>query len=163
MREKDVYAITTNVEELRVALTPQYTWYEKLFSPFAKLKVRLEEKREKKKLQHQRAKKGYAECDAGEMRTWFINTAKPILLEMASKINNHPEEFELEEWLDILKRMAHLLELMDVWSDEALRKELGIPEDEEGDSVRERISEMRMKAKEEFFSLFNRWYYHLWY
>ena len=163
MREKDVYAIATNVEELRAALTPQYTWYEKLFSPFTKLKFRLEEKREKKKFQRQRAKKGYAECDVWEMRTWFINTAKPILLEMASKIYNHPEELEFEEWRDILKRMVHLLELMDVWSDEALRKELGISEEEKGDSVRERISEMRMKAKDEFFSLFNRWYYHLWY
>ena len=163
MRGNDVYAAATNVEELRAALTHQYTWYEKLFSPFTKLKVRLEEKREKKKSQHQRAKKGYVECDVWEMRTWFINTAKPILLEMASKINNHPEELEFEEWRDILKRMAHLLELMDVWSDEALRKELGISENEKGDSVRERISEMRMKAKDEFFSLFNKWFYDLWY
>jgi hypothetical protein len=163
MREKDIYAIASNKEELRATLTPQYTWYEKLFSPFAKLKVRLEEKREKKKLQRQHAKKGYAECDVWEMRTWFINTAKPMLFEMYDKTYNHPEELEFEEWRDILKRMAHLLELMDVWSDEALRKELDISEDEKDDSVRERISEMRMKAKDEFFSLFNKYFYHLWY
>ena len=36
MREKDIYAIATNDEELRSALTPRYTWYEKLFSHFAK-------------------------------------------------------------------------------------------------------------------------------
>ena len=163
MREKDIYALATNDEELRSALTPRYTRYEKLFSPFSKLKVRLEEKREKKKFQRQRAKKGYADCNVWEMRTWFINTAKPMLFEMHDKTYNHPEELEFEEWRDILKRMAHLLELMDVWSDEALRKELGIPEDEKDDSVRERISEMRMKAKDEFFSLFNKYFYHLWY
>ena len=88
---------------------------------------------------------------------------KNTKLQLPSKIYTHPEELEFEEWRDILKRMVHLLELMDVWSDEALRKELGISEEEKGDSVRERISEMRMKAKDEFFSLFNRWYYHLWY
>ena len=163
MREKDIYAIATNDEELRSALTPRYTWYEKLFSPFSKLKVRLEEKREKKKFQRQRAKKGYADCDVWEMRTWFNDTARPILVEMYDKTYNHPDELTFEAWREILKRMAYLLELMDVWSDEALRKELGISEDEKGDSVRARISEMRMKAKEEFFSLFNKYFYHLWY
>ena len=50
MREKDIYAIATNDEELRSALTPRYTWYEKLFSPFSKLKVRLEEKKREKEI-----------------------------------------------------------------------------------------------------------------
>ena len=164
MRERtETCTIAISRKELRAALTPKYTWYEKLFSPFTKLKARIEEKREKKKFQRQRAKKGYADCDAWEMRTWFLNTASPILLEMAEKTNNTPEELEFEEWRDILKRMAHLLELMYVWNDDALRKELGISEDEIGDSVRERISEMRMKAKEEFFLLFNKWFYDLWY
>ena len=164
MRQKEKYPITvTNAEELRAALTPKYTWYEKLFSPFTKLKARLEERREKKRFSRQRSKKGYADCDVWEMRTWFLNTARPILSEMAEKTNNHPEEITFEEWRGVLKRMAHLLELMDVWNDEALRKELGISDDEKCDSVRERISEMRMKAKDEFFSLFNKYFYHLWY
>ena len=121
------------------------------------------EKRMENQFKRQRREKGYADCDVWEMRTWFLNTARPILMEMYDKTDNHPEELEFEEWRDILKRMAHLLELMDVWSDEALRKELGISENEKGDSVRERISEMRMKAKDEFFSLFNKWFYDLWY
>ena len=163
MREKDVYAIATNVEELRAALTPQYTWYEKLFWPFTKLKVRLEEKREKKKFQHQRAKKGYADCDVWEMRTWFIDTARPILMEMYEKVDNHPHGLTFEKWREILKRMVHLLAIMDIWDDSALRQELGIPEEYKSDHVPVRLNEKRMDAKEEFFSLFNKFFFDLWY
>ena len=163
MREKDIYSISTNEENLREALEPKYTWYERLFSPFTKLKVRLDKKREKKKFQHQRAKKGYADCDVWEMRTWFIDTARPIIVEMYEKVDNHPDELTFEAWREILKRMAHLLELMDVWDESALRKELGISEDEKGDGVTERLKRTRVEAKNEFFALFNKWFYDLWY
>jgi hypothetical protein len=84
-------------------------------------------------------------------------------LEIAERTNNHPEEIEFEEWRDLLKHMAHLLALMDLWDETALRRELGISEDEKGDSVTERMNAKRMEAKEEFFTLFNRWYFDLWY
>ena len=164
MRERtETCTIATNEEKLRADLTPKYAWYEKLFSPFSKLKVRLEEKREKKKIPHQRAKKCYADCDAWEMRTWFVNTAKPMLLEISEKIYDHPQELTFEEWREILKRMAHLLALMDVWDDSALRKELGISEKEKGDNVTTLLNEKRAEAKNEFFALFNKWFYDLWY
>ena len=153
----------TNWEELREALEPQYTWYEKLFLPFGILRANLEEKREKRKFKRQRGKKGYADCDVWEMRTWFVDTARPILLEMSERVNNHPDELTFEEWRGILKRMAYLLELMDVWDDSALRKELGISADEKSDSVTEQLFEKRMEAKEEFFSLYNKWFFDLWY
>ena len=164
MRKKGEFCtVATNRAELRVALEPKYTWYEKLFSPFTKLKVRIEEKREKKKFQRQRAKKGYAACDAWEMRTWFINTAKPILMEMYEKVDNHPHGLTFEEWREILKRMAHLLALMDIGDDGTLRKELQISEDAMGNDVTVQLNEKRCEAKEEFFSLFNKWFYDLWY
>ena len=59
--------------------------------------------------------------------------------------------------------MVHLLELMDVWDDSALREELGISKDENGDSVTERLNKTRVEAKNEFFALFNKWFYDLWY
>ena len=162
MKRTETCTIATNEAELREILKPRYTWYEKLFLPFTKLKARLEERREKKKFQRQRGKRGYSDLDAREMRTWFVNTAKSILLEMAKKTNTHPEELTFEEWREILKRMAYLLALMDVWDDSALRKELGIPEGEKGDGVTERMNEKRREAKDEFFMLFNHWYYDLW-
>ena len=164
MRKRtETCTIVTSRKELQETLDPEYTWYEKLFSPFTKLKVRLEEKREEKRFRRQRAKKGYADCDVWEMRTWFIYTARDILMEMYEKVDNHPNELAFEEWREILKRMAYLLELMDVWDDSALRKELDISKDKKGDNVIELLNEQRMEAKDEFFSLFNRWYYHLWY
>ena len=140
MKRSETCTIATNEAELREILNSGYTWYEKLFLPFTKLKAGLEERREKKKFQRQRAKKGYADCDAWEIRTWFVNTAKPMLLEISEKIYDHPQELTFEEWREILKRMAHLLALLDVWDDSALRKELGIPEGEKGDSVTEQMN-----------------------
>ena len=52
---------------------------------------------------------------------------------------------------------------MDVWDEGTLRKELGISEDEKGDSVTERLNKTRAEAKNEFFALFNKWFYDLWY
>lgn len=121
------------------------------------------EKRMENQFKRQRREKGYADCDVWEMRTWFINTARPILMEMSEKVDNHPDELTFEEWREVIKQMAHLLELMDVWDDSALRKELDIPKDEKSDNVTELLNEKRMEARDEFFSLFNRWYYHLWY
>ena len=163
MRERTkTCTIATSRKELQEALKPEYTWYEKLFSPFTKLKVRLEEKRQTKKFQYQRAKKGYTDCDVWEMRTWFLNTARPILLEMAEKMNNHPEEITFEEWRDVINRMAHLLELMDIWNDGSLRAECGVSADDKSHDTAVRLSETRNEAKEEFFSLFNEWFYSLY-
>ena len=56
-----------------------------------------------------------------------------------------------------------MLELMDIWDDSALKKELQIREDDVGNEVTVRLNEKRIEAKEEFFSLFNKWFYDLWY
>ena len=122
-----------------------------------------DEKRMEHRHKRQRKEKGYADCDVWEMRTWFVNTAKPILTEMYERTDNHPRELTFEQWREILKEMARLLDLMDIWDDSALRKEQGISADENGDSVTERLNEKRAEAKNEFFSLFNKWFYDLWY
>lgn len=112
---------------------------------------------------HQHKEKGYADCDVWEMRSWFVNTARPILLEMHENVDNHPNELTFEQWREILWRMAHLLELMDIWNDSALRKELQMPEHATGNDVTFRLNEKRNEAKNEFFSLFNKWFFDLWY
>lgn len=120
-------------------------------------------KRMEKEFKRQRKEKGYADCDVWEARTWFLQTARPILLEMAANTDNHPHELKFEQWREILERMAHLLELMDIWDDSALRKELQMPENATGNDVTIRLNEKRNEAKDEFFSLFNRWFFDLWY
>jgi hypothetical protein len=111
----------------------------------------------------QRREKGYADCDVWEMRTWFVNTARPILMEMAEKVDNHPDELEFEQWRETIKRMAHLLALMDIWDDSTLRKELNINEDDKTADATARLNEKRNEAKDEFFTLFNKWFYDLWF
>jgi hypothetical protein len=111
----------------------------------------------------QRREKGYADCDVWEMRTWFVNTARPILMEMSEKVDNHPDELEFEQWRETIKRMAHLLALMDIWDDSTLRKELNINEDDKTADATARLNEKRNEAKDEFFTLFNKWFYDLWF
>lgn len=124
---------------------------------------KFDEEKMEKQFKQQRKEKGYADCDVWEMRTWFLQTARPILLEMAKNVDNHPNELEFEQWREILERMAHLLELMDIWDDSALRRELEIPKDATDDNIIAQLNEKRLEAKEEFFSLFNKWFYNLWY
>jgi hypothetical protein len=121
------------------------------------------EKRIENQFKRQRREKGYADCDVWEMRTWFVNTARPILMEMAEKVDNHPDELEFEQWRETIKRMAHLLALMDIWDDSTLRKELNINEDDKTADATARLNEKRNEAKDEFFSLFNKWFYDLWF
>ena len=84
-------------------------------------------------------------------------------MEMYEKVDNHPHGLTFEKWREILKRMVHLLAIMDIWDDSALRQELGIPEEDKSDHVSVRLNEKRMDAKEEFFSLFNKFFFDLWY
>jgi hypothetical protein len=121
------------------------------------------EKRIENQFKRQRREKGYADCDVWEMRTWFVNTARPILMEMSEKVDNHPDELEFEQWRETIKRMAHLLALMDIWDDSTLRKELNINEDDKTADATARLNEKRNEAKDEFFSLFNKWFYDLWF
>jgi hypothetical protein len=111
----------------------------------------------------QRREKGYADCDVWEMRTWFVNTARPILMEMSEKVDNYPDELEFEQWRETIKRMAHLLALMDIWDDSTLRKELNINEDDKTADATALLNEKRREAKDEFFTLFNKWFYDLWF
>ena len=121
------------------------------------------EKRMENQFKRQRREKGYADCDVWEMRTWFVNTARPILMEMSEKVDNHPDELEFEQWRETIKRMAHLLALMDIWDDSTLRKELNINEDDKTAEATARLNEKRNEAKDEFFTLFNKWFYDLWF
>ena len=121
------------------------------------------EKRMENQFKRQRREKGYADCDVWEMRTWFVNTARPILMEMSEKVDNHPDELEFEQWRETIKKMAHLLALMDIWDDSTLRKELNINEDDKTADATARLNEKRNEAKDEFFTLFNKWFYDLWF
>ena len=138
------------------------TFLDKLTSPFWTVKVRLEDMRDKLRYRRQRAKKGYSDYDIYDISNWFTLRVSCMLREMNERMNNHPEELEFEEWQAIILRMAELAEYMNHWEDGALRKKLGIAEDDNSIETRRRLSDEQEKAKEEFFELFNKWFYHLW-
>ena len=144
-------------------LNIKYTWWEKLLRPFFVMKIRMKERSAQGKYRRQRADKGYSDFDLWEIRTWFVHRIVPMLREMSDKANNHPEEMEFEEWQSLLRHMADLAETMDTWEDGALRKKLGIDEEDYSVESLYRISDEKEKAKEEFFTLFSKWFYHLWY
>ena len=125
--------------------------------------AKLRDKREEKRCRRQRAKKGYADCDVWEMRNWFVKTVGAMLLEFSEKTHNHPDKVEFEEWRNILLRMSELLTSMDIWDDTAIKNKLDIEKSDSSEEALNRISEERYRAKEEFFTLFNEWFYDLWY
>ena len=139
------------------------TWVEKLLHPFLWLWVRVKDRWDDLRYRCQRFKKGYSDCDVWEMRDWFIRTAKPMLRELSTKAYNYPEDAGEEQWREILLEMADLLEIMDVWDDNAARKSAGVVEDDNSTETLRRISAEKEKAKERFFFLFIKWFYDLWY
>lgn len=109
----------------------------------------------------QRFRRGYSQRDLWEMRTWFVETAKPMLQHMKDNHHSCPEELSGEEWAAILGEMIRLLEIMDVWDDAAARKELNISKEDDSYEARMKISKEKEVAKDQFFKLFSEWFWDL--
>lgn len=120
-------------------------------------------KGENRRRKRQRAALGYADCDVWEMRYWFVKTLKPMLIELSQKTYDHPEEITFEEWQEILLCMADRLTYMDVFDDSAIREKLNIAPNDNSQQALIAIDAKITKAKNEFFELFNKWFFHLWY
>ena len=161
--KKEKGTVITTVEELHEYLNSKSTFWDRVTMPFQKLKARMVDKKKQRTFSRQRAKKGYSDLDAWEIRTWFVHRIVPMLREMSDKANSHPEEMEFEEWQALLRHMADLAEIMDTWEDGAIKMKLGIDENDNTSESLERIYKEKYKAKDEFFTLFSKWFYHLWY
>lgn len=141
----------------------KYTWVDKLLHPFLWLWVRIEERWNNLRYRCQCFKKGYSDRDVWEMRDWFIRTAKPMLREVSAKAYNYPEEVGEDQWRKLLLEMADLLEVMDIWEDDAAQKAAGIAADDRSKEACRQICEEKEKAKDRFFFLFNQYFYDFWY
>ena len=107
------------------------------------------------KLIHHLIKHGYDEYATWETFNWFIDTMKPILFHYRDHnsvpmIDDYTEEESEEMWYGIVNRMIELLDLMDEGN---VRYQLA--------DYTWIYSEMN-KAKDEFFELFSKYFYHLW-
>lgn len=124
------------------------------------------------KLMHHLIKNGYDEYAEWETFNWFIDTMKPILTNYNANregvppvIENYFELLESDEdvveinekaWNDIVNRMIELLDLMDesnpkYYTDDYCGAENWKKKDEE-----------MYAAKDEFFELFSKYFYHFW-
>ena len=150
-------------QDIHEILNVKLTWYEKLLFPIQVVFVRLEDKLLQRKYRRQRAEKGYAQCDVYEVSDWFVKTVKSILADLHDRTCCHPQELEFDEWRGILSEMVRLHELMDSYDDLPIRKELGIDENDMSTESNKKIVSAMNEAKNEFFTLFNKWFYHLWF
>lgn len=139
----------------------ELTWWEKLLSPITSVWYRLKEAHSDRRYRRQRAKQGWAVCDLWDMRDWFVKTLKPMLREMADRLVSYPEELSPEEWRAILLEMADCLETFDVWDETLARQKAGIALDEYSEDSDARITAVQHEAKDRFFELFEKWFYHL--
>lgn len=121
---------------------------------------------------HHLIKYGYDQQAEWETFGWFIDTMKLILTNYnanrwgtAIVIDNYTERLEAGEdvddinekaWDDTVKRMIELLDLMDECNPKY--------EADEYDSVEgyQRMEDEKHAAKDEFFELFSKYFYHLW-
>lgn len=97
---------------------------------------------------------------------WFIEMESKILNDLIKNSNEYPSEFTkynttecpdagYEEWIKIIKKMVHCLDKMDENNDEYLNMPINKESwKKQDDSMRE--------AKEEFFNLFNEYFYSMW-
>ena len=128
---------------------------------FALVWHRIKETSVNRRYRCQRAKQGWATCDLWDMRNWFVKTLGAMLREMGTNLISYPEELTEEEWQSILLEMAELLETFDIWDDSTARQKANVDPDDDSQESYALIKAEQYKAKEHFFYLFNKWFYHL--
>jgi len=119
------------------------TTWDKLTAPFCRAWGRFVDWRENFGWRCQRFRRGYSSRDVWEMRTWFVETLRPMLEDLLIHHTGHPDSLTNEEWEAVLKEMVELLDDMDVWDDST-------------------VSAQKEAAKDRFFVLFSQWFYDLW-
>lgn len=109
---------------------------------------------------HYLIKHGYDECAVWETFDWFIETMKPILTKYRQTHRGYPlmhdntsSQSQSEQYDADLDRMIALLEDMD---------EASHFREEEDFADMRRHAAMMEAAKDEFFTLFSKYFYTLW-
>lgn len=138
------------------------TFWDKLTSPFFRVAEYIRSKQRDFRYRCQRFKCGYASCDVWELRTWFVNTLRPMLEDLRIHHTGCPEDLTNEEWEAILVEMIKLLAIMDIWDDSAAKEYLGIRDDCFTCEAQKQISDVKQNATEQFFTLFSKWFWDMW-
>lgn len=148
--------MTQDVFEMKLS------WWDKLTAPVHRLWWRICDCWKDLGYRRQRFKRGYASCDVWELRSWFVNTLRPMLEDLRVHHTGCPDELTDEEWEAILGKMIKLLAIMDVWDDSAAKECLGIPDDCFTCETEKQINDIKQNATEQFFTLFSKWFWDMW-
>lgn len=138
---------------------PKWTLWDKIASPFWKIKRWLKDTYWEIRYGFQRMFKGYDSVDTFETFAKFIERYTKILTEYKKTHVGYAGTMTNEEWEAIIDEMLYHLYYMD---EEHVTEELekDVPEDW-GVSQRT-IDEVMYKHKDEFFKLFSEYFYNLW-
>lgn len=124
------------------------------------LRYRIKEAYYQFKFRCQRFIRGYADEDVWGMDMWFIEGMQKLLPKYIKKTDGYPGTITAEEWNKILNKMLHYLNGM---TEDGAKKQLfGETENLTLKQIRQ-IEEHMVQCEKEFFALYTKWFYHLWY
>lgn len=108
----------------------------------------------------QRAFRGFAYQDIYSFNKSFITRNITLLKQFKKRKDNTPWDLTRDEWDAVLDHLIYYLEMMD---EENVIKVLkkGMPEDCNPSLAS--VSEIMNRNKEDFFELFSKYFYDLWY
>lgn len=141
----------------------KWTFWDKITSPFYKLRRLLKDIKYKIKYAFERIKDGYDSRDVFSLDYNFIWRFEKLLKEFRKYNNGVPYEMSEEEWNKILDEMIYHLHYMD---ENNIEDELQFYVKDEKDSyiiVGNTVYEIMCEHKDEFFMLFSKYFYNLWY
>lgn len=129
------------------------------------IKVKIMDAKRTLKSKIQRFIRGYADEDVWQMDYWFINIVPKMLRQLRDKGMGYPSKFNSkEEWHDELNKMIYYLEQANPFDDKE-ENEYSTDEKFEPEKFLQReleIQKDKNKMKDEFFKLFNEYFWELW-
>ena len=141
---EDKYIRMLDAKDLLESFNIKPHWYDRLLRPFRRVAAHLREKKDNLTIKCQRFRRGWAYWDVWDIDDWFLQMMPQILDHFQKHNQGYPLEVgSAEEWDNILSRMRELLQKMQ--------------KDETYSVTTEGIA-----AKDEFFELFSKYFYDLW-
>lgn len=127
--------------------------------PFYRIKHKVRDIYWKIRYGFQRMFKGYDVVDTFETFAKFVERYGKILTEYRKKHWGYPGDLTEEEWDDIVDEMIYHLHYM---NEQTVIDELEKDVPYEWSVSGKVVSEIMDKHKDEFFTLFSKYFYHLW-
>ena len=127
--------------------------------PFRKLKYLYWDIHRNVKFGFQRMFRGYDNADGYEFFSNFVDRNYKLLKHFKKHTWGYPYELTEEEWDKVLEEMIQHLYMMDEWNVIDSLKQ-GMPEDWE--PAYNTVYEIMERNKDDFFKLFSKYFYNLW-